>query len=269
MVASALLKSGAFLAIAAAILSASLPARAYRPFDGTDASVAAIGEFELEMGPAHYYATHGSHYLIAPSTILNLGLVRDLELVVDFKNYVGLDSVPGESRVRLLDTDVLLKWVFIRGFLQEERGMSAAVEAGPLTPEIQGQNRFGAQALFIFSHGWKTGAIHFNEEATYNRAGHLDLFSGIILEGSHARSVRPVMEVFVANDFGENAQKYSALVGVIYAAIEGFDLDMGLRVAREHDVAVGEVRLGFTWAFNIWEPSATKVASRPSRRRWM
>lgn len=43
--------------IAAALYS--LRAQAYRPFDGTDAEVAALGSFELEMGPAHWYTQAG------------------------------------------------------------------------------------------------------------------------------------------------------------------------------------------------------------------
>lgn len=263
------MKAGASLAIASAILLASLPARAYRPFDGTDADVADVGEFELELGPAHYYATRRAHYLIAPATVLNLGLVKNLELIVDFQNFVGLDSVPGESRVRLLDTDVFFKWVFRRGILQDQPGLSMALEAGPLVPEVQGQGGFGAQARFIFSHRWNGGAVHFNEQGAYNRAGNLDLFSSIIVEGSRELRVRPVMELFVENEFGENAQKYSALVGGIWQAAEGFDLDLGLRVARENDVPVSEIRLGFTWAFALWGEPSKRIAAYPMRRRFM
>src|ERR1700722_7896999 len=42
----------------------SAPAHAYRPFDGTDADVAETGDFELELGPAHWYSSAGSHYLL-------------------------------------------------------------------------------------------------------------------------------------------------------------------------------------------------------------
>jgi hypothetical protein len=259
------------LPFAAALLFVASPALAYRPFDGTDADVADVGEFELELGPAHYYATRGSRYLIAPATVLNLGLVRGLELVIDFKNFVGLDDVPDQARVRLLDTDVFLKWVIRRGVLQRERGLSVAIEAGPLTPEIQGQDRFGAQADVIISHQWKTGTIHFNEQAAYNRAGNLDLFSSIILEGPHEMTVRPVSEIFFENEFGEGigGKKYSALVGAIWAAHESIDFDFGMRLASENDVGVAEIRLGFTWVVDVWEPGATKKSAlHGPRRRW-
>src|SRR5215472_11484955 len=105
------------------------PARAYRPFDGTDADVADLGNFELELGPVQWYSQGPGHYLVAPATVLNLGFARGWELVGDFQNFVGLDPLPGEARVRLLDTDVLLKAVLVSGSLQGDGpGPSAAVE---------------------------------------------------------------------------------------------------------------------------------------------
>jgi hypothetical protein len=253
--------------LAAVVVLTSSQALAYRPFDGTDADVADVGEFELELGPAHYYSAGNAHYIIAPATVLNFGLTRGLELVIDFKNFVGIDSVPGESRVRLLDTDVFLKWVVRRGVLQDESGLSVAFEGGPLTPEIQGQGRFGAQLLNIISHRWNAGTIHFNNQVAYNRAGNIDLFDGLILEGPHELRVRPVAEFFVEHEFGENVQKYSALAGVIWAAAEGFDFDMGLRVANENDQRVAEVRLGFTWAVDMFGGGDGKRIATASRRR--
>src|SRR5579859_364445 len=96
------------IAIAVALVLTTVSARrayAYRPFDGTDADVAGLGEFELELGPVHWYSQAGNHYLIAPATVLNLGIFRGVELVVDFQNYVGLDEAPGHSRDELRDTD--------------------------------------------------------------------------------------------------------------------------------------------------------------------
>jgi hypothetical protein len=268
VLASPRVKAVVGFAAASAVVVASSTASAYRPFDGTDADVADVGEFELELGPAHYYATHGTHYVIAPATVLNLGLVKNVELVVDFKNFVGIDAVPGQSRVRVLDTDVFLKWVFRRGVLQDEKGLSMAVEAGPLTPEIQGLDHFGAQALFIFSHRWSGGTVHFNEQGAYTRSGNVDLFSSVILEGPHDQTIRPVMELFFEHEFGENVETYSALVGAIWAAAEGFDLDLALRAANEHGTSAGEVRLGFTWAVSLWDSPSKRVAGGPMRRAW-
>ena len=159
-------------------------------------------------------------------------------------------SVPDESRVRLLDTDLLLKWVLRRGELQEEHGPSIAIEAGVLTPEIAGQDRFGAQANLIISYRWTQGTVHFNEQVAYSRAGNIDLFGSVILEGSHELAVRPVAEIVAERELGETST-VTGLVGAIWSPSASLALDAGLRVGRIEDTRGAEVRLGFTWAFSV------------------
>ena len=122
------------LALFVAGMALATPALAYRPFDGTDGDVADVGEFELEMGPAQFLSSPEGRYLMAPATVLNLGVAPGLELVVDFKDFVGLQTVVGQPRMRLLDTDIFLKGILRRGTLQGESGVSMALEAGPLLP---------------------------------------------------------------------------------------------------------------------------------------
>ncbi len=240
------------LALGAAVAALALApdARAYRPFDGTDADVADPGEFELELGPAQFYGQGGRHFLVAPITVLNLGLIERFELVVDARQLVGLDDTGGEARVRLVDTDVLLKWVARPGTLQGKSGLSIAFEGGPLVPEIQGETSFGAHLDTIFSYRWSTGTVHFNEQVEYTRLGEPGFFSGIILEGPREQRVRPVSEVFV-----EGARKedlvLSGLVGAIWTVNESFSFDMGLRVGTVGGESAAEVRLGFTWGVPI------------------
>ncbi len=158
------------------------PAFAYRPFDGTDGDVANVGEFELEMGPAQYLSSSQGHYLLAPATVLNLGVAKGFELVVDFKNYLSLQSVPGEQRMRLGDTDVFLKGILRRGTLQGETGVSLALEAGPLLPEIGGSNGFGFEANLITSYRWDALSLHLNTAAALTRDHQADGFVSLILE---------------------------------------------------------------------------------------
>ena len=51
--------------------SSSVPALAYRPFDGTDAAVTDEGEMEIELGPAEYQREGSERTLIAPAVTLN------------------------------------------------------------------------------------------------------------------------------------------------------------------------------------------------------
>jgi hypothetical protein len=232
-------------------------ARAYRPFDGTDADVAETGDFELELGPVHWYSQQDAHYLIAPATVLNLGFVHRWELVVDFQNYVGIDQPPGEPRVRLLDTDVLVKTVLVEGSVQDAGpGPSVAAEFGPLVPNINGEDGFGASLDVIVSQHWRPLTLHLNNWIELDRGSlQPDYFEGLIIEGDQSRSLRPVSEWYVEHDFGANATTVSGLVGAIWRAREGLDLDVGLREADVNGERATEIRLGLTWAVGLWEPT--------------
>jgi hypothetical protein len=229
---------------------------AYRPFDGTDAAVADTGEFELELGPAHLYRLGTKQYTLMPATVLNLGLVRDLELVVDVKN-----SFVRAPKLQLVDDDVFLKYVLRRGVLQGGKGISIAAEGGPLTPETGGTKvRFGGQLNFIFSYRLPIGAIHLNETGAYSRQHNIDLTSGAILEGPDAWVVRPVLEVFYENQFHVGST-YSGLIGALWRAREEFVVDAGVRGASIQGTGALELRLGFTWAIPIWDPRPPVVES--------
>ena len=237
--------------VVVAELARSLPAYAYRPFDGTDADVANRGEFELELGPSHFYRVGEKNYLIAPATVLNLGVLPDTELVVDFDDFVALNPDPGAPRMQLLDTDVLLKHVFRDGVLQGRSGVSIAVEAGPLLPEINGTDAFGASLDCIVSYQWPAVTLHFNEWAQYTRAHNPLVFTGLIVEGPHEWAVRPVIELFYSHEWNAGDEA-SALVGAIWAVRESFALDTGVRGARVDGRDALEVRLGFTLAIPTW-----------------
>jgi hypothetical protein len=239
-------------------LCGARPAWAYRPFDGTDASVAEPGELEVEAGPSQFYRYGGHSYLVTPAGVLNLGFARDFEAIVDFSPFVALETVPGQRRVRLLGNDALVKWVLRHGVLQGERGISVAFEGGPLLPDVHGQNRFGAQARLIFSYAWPSFAVHFNEQADLGRSGNLALFSGVILEGPQRLMIRPVAELFVAKERRAGAA-YSALLGAIWPFSAAVTFDAGLRLAREDDAGAVEARLGLTWISSLWStPEAAK-----------
>ncbi|MGD0526326.1 MAG: hypothetical protein ABSE49_14335 [Polyangiaceae bacterium] len=232
-------------------------ALAYRPFDGTDADVAETGNFELELGPVHYYAQADRHYLIAPATVLNLGFLPRWELVVDFQNFVGIDTPSGQPRDQLLDTDILTKVVLVPGVLQE-RGShpSVALELGPLLPMVNGVESFGASADLIVSQRWSDFTIHSNSWFELTRGDlHLDWFEGVILEGAYERPARPVAELFVEHEFVANLTTWSALIGGIWRASDAVDLDVGLREANVGGDRATEVRLGLTWRLGLWEPS--------------
>ena len=73
--------------IAAAIIGICLfawsaPAAAYRPFDGTDAAVADVGELEIEFQPAGFIHTTSTTALAGPNAVVNYGFAQRWELVL-------------------------------------------------------------------------------------------------------------------------------------------------------------------------------------------
>ena len=236
-------------------------ALAYRPFDGTDADVAETGNFELELGPVHWYSQSERHYLISPATVLNLGFLPRWELVVDFQNFIALDAPPGQPRDQLLDTDVFTKVILLPGVLQGKgTGPSIAAELGPLLPNVNGVESFGASTDVIVSERWRGFTMHTNSWFELTRGDlHLDWFEGVILEGAFDQTVRPVGELFVEHEFVANVTTWSALAGAIWRAGDAVDLDVGLREARVGDERATEVRVGLTWRLGLWEPKESQA----------
>lgn len=238
-----------------ATLSMASEARAYRPFNGTDAAVSPVGTFELELGPVQFYRRGTSNYLIAPATVLNLGVASNLELVVDFDQVLASRPQADEARLSWNGTDALLKWVLRPGSLQGAEGISIALESGLLLPELHAESGFGAQANLILSQRGRLGTIHLNEEAALSRSGSVDLLSSVIVEAPETFVVRPVAEIFAEGELDTGAATYSALLGAIWSAAETINVDGAFRMAREDGARALEVRLGFTWARTLWSPS--------------
>jgi hypothetical protein len=71
------------LCITSALAVWSAPALAYRPFDGTDAAVAAPDEVEIELQPAGRLRDETGTSLIAPATVFNYGFSEGWEAVLE------------------------------------------------------------------------------------------------------------------------------------------------------------------------------------------
>lgn len=237
--------------LTAAVALLALPAFAYRPFDGTDGDVAEEGRFELELGPAQYVSRPDGRYLIAPATVLNFGFEEDTELVIDFKDFVAIDRTPG-PRMRLLETDIMLKRILRRGTLQGESGPSVAIEAGPLLPELNGTGGWGAEANLITSYRWNALSLHLNTAVALTREHDLDGFASLIIEGPRGWALRPVAEIYTERE--ANVERtYSALAGAIWQLTDGLAVDAAVRYAAQTQNNEVEFRFGLTWGIPIWE----------------
>lgn len=258
-------RSAVSIVLTSALLS-SKRADAYRPFDGTDADVTKPHMFELELGPVQYLREGDHNFLETPNLVLNYGVVPRLELVIDAESDVAVGPRgDGNPRYRFVGDDVLAKYVLREGMLQEKTGPSIATEGGVLVPEYHGDAAFGGSLDVITSFRCSWASLHWNEWFEYTREAHADLFSGIIAEGPHDWTVRPVAEAFYDKDFvaGETA---SLLLGAIWTLNDSLSFDAAVRGARTDDEYDAEVRLGLTWSVTIGggESSSTQGRALPT-----
>jgi hypothetical protein len=242
------------------VLGPSAAALAYRPFDGTDADVAELGVFELELGPIGYFRLRDTNYLITPGAVLNYGLLPRVEVVLQGFNYIQVGGALQQPRDQLLDTELSAKVVLREGCLQKQPGVSIATEIGLLLPNVNGANSVGSTAAGIVSQCFRNLTVHYNGQVGLDLEQALELFGSVILEGPSRWAVRPVAEFYGDTQVGgppitpgtvsslvAGATTYSALVGGIWRASGLLDIDAAARMASVSGFFNLEIRLGLTW----------------------
>jgi hypothetical protein len=234
-------------AIALSLAACSAPAWAYRPFDGTDAAVAAPGEIEIELQPAGRLREEGTTNLVAPATVFNYGLSEGWEAVLEGQGQTPLSP---QGPTSLTTAGAFLKHVLLPGSLQDKSGPSVATEFGVLLPDSAGNSGLGASLAGIVSQRWDWGTVHLNAETALTRDHHADLFLDGIIEGPSNWAVRPVAEVFYENEFGKS-ETISGLIGLIWRVRDNLSFDVGLRHALTNVHPVNELRAGLTFGFPL------------------
>ena len=141
---------------------------AYRPFDSTDAAVAAARQLEVEFGPVQFRRSNEEQTVIAPAYVLNFGFAKDWELVLEGRREHSLPPAD-DTRARFVGDALFLKGVLREGALQDKSGPSVAVEFGPLLPGLHDEQGWGASWVGIVSQRWSGGTIHFNLGAALTR----------------------------------------------------------------------------------------------------
>ena len=225
----------------------ALPAAAYRPFDGTDAAVADVGEVEIELQPAGLSRENSQNTLIAPFVVYNYGFAERWELVVQGQAETPLTTADPTS---LTNAGVFLKYVLQPGVLQEKSGPSIATEFGPLLPGINDELGVGFSWAGIVTQRWDWGTINYNVETNLTRDHHAELFLDAIIEGPFKWPIRPVAEIFYDNAFGV-AQEISGLIGAIWQVRDNLSFDVGLRHALINGRPLNELRAGVTFGFPL------------------
>jgi hypothetical protein len=229
-------------------LARTTPALAYRPFDGTDADVAAPREVELEAGPLGYEREENDRFLIGPALVLNYGLAPRFEAVLEGRQRRGLDHLR-ESQTE--DVALSLKSLLREGSLQDATGVSVALETSLLLPGTE--RRLGAHVASIFSWRWPMLTVHLNLGNDLLTSVRYAAIGSLILEGPDRWRVRPVAELLLERDFGgprlSSGLERSVLIGAILPCSDSWSFDLALRHAVLDEKQVDEARLGFTWSF--------------------
>jgi hypothetical protein len=239
------------------------PAAAYRPFDGTDAAVAALNEVEVELQPAGGLQTGSQSTLIAPAVVYNYGFAERWEVVL--QGQVETPLSPGGPS-SLAATGAFLTYVVQPGVLQNQSGVSIATEFGPLLPGINTDPGVGFSWAGIVSQRWDWGTAHFNVETNLTRDQHGEAFLDVILEGPSTWKVRPVFEVFYDKIWTQTETR-STLVGAIWQVENDLALDAAFRYALVNGRSVNEIRAGMTFAFKV-ESDKTPVKPGVTFGNW-
>jgi hypothetical protein len=252
--------AGAVIGICAICCSA--PAFAYRPFDGTDAAVADVGEVEIELQPVGAMRAGSTNKPISDG-VLNFGFADRWELVLQGTAQAPLDgggpfSVPDAA---------FLKYVVQPGVLQDKKGPSMAMEFGPLLPDVGGSG-VGFSWSGIVSQRWDWGTVHFNVETNLTQDQHGELFFDAIVEGPNNWKVRPVFEIY-SDSIINVSQTFSALAGAIWQVNDKLSFDVAFRYAFVDGRPVNELRAGMTFGFPLImsRPAATEMSSMAAMGR--
>jgi len=230
-------------------LGSSCEALAYRPFVGTDAAVADLGELETEFGPAEPMRAGSQRLLTSADTVFNLGIAEGWEAVLQGQAVTTLS--PGPVQTSLVGNEFSLKNVLRDGVLQEKDGPSIAIEFGPLLPGVNGEPGTGVSWGGIVSNRWGWLTAHVNAAVSVTRSHHADAFFGTIVEGPWDWPVRPVAEVFYEREWGV-AETVSGLAGAIWQVNDKLAFDIALRDARVNGHSVNELRAGVTFGPPLW-----------------
>ena len=226
------------------MLLAAKPAWCYRPYDSTDADVASEDELEVEFGFSQARSTDVEAR--GWGLVLNYGLGRDRELVLEgARKRTEESGFPAQTSFSGVALSV--KQVLRRGTLQEQSGVSVAVESGALIPASSDENNLGGECALIGSQALRMVTLHLNAAVAYGTSRTWGRSFGFIVEGADDWVVRPGLEILNDREEGEPSE-WSALVGLTWRASDRLAADLAYRHSIGSTDAFNEWRLGVTWS---------------------
>jgi hypothetical protein len=232
------------------------PALGYRPFVSTDAAVVDPGEVELELGYFNLERADKENVFVVPQVVVNYGISQDWEVVGEF----GVEKPP-DAAAKLVSPGLFLKGVLKEGVLQQQKGVSVAVEAGPLLPSAAPeQNGLGFEGIGILSGAVRRFTYHVNVGGGVDRQKtNPFVLWGVIGEISLLPSLRLVGEVS-GESIKEKIPDDSVLLGFIWQPpSSSVLLDGGVRKSLSTGAPDWLFTAGLTWSF----PLASTHGGRP------
>ncbi len=236
-----------WIAVILALFLLPSTAWGYRPFVSTDAAVADPQEVEIELGYFNLERTKDENTFRIPSLVLNYGLVKNLEIVGEFK----LEE--GNRDLNIVDPGVFLKAVIREGWLQEKDRLGIALEAGPLLPStVKGERGVGFEGIGIATGRFSWFTYHLNLGGGIQRnEGKPFAIWGVIGEFPIVRDFRLVAEVNGESTRGERANN-STLIGFIWKPTSAnVYLDAGVRRGLTDAAPEWQFSLGLTYGFPL------------------
>jgi len=225
-----------------------LDAWGYRPFVSTDAAVADPKEVEIELGYFNLQRAKRENTFSIPKLVLNYGLLRDVEIVGEFR----VERSP-TANWDVVDPGLFLKAVLKEGILQEKNGIGFAVEAGPLLPSTAKEERkFGFEGIGILSGQLAALTYHVNFGGGVDRA-ETNPFAvwGMILELPVVPKFRLVGEV-TGESIQSKKPNNSALFGFIWQPTSSnVFLDAGVRRGISRVAPDWQFTMGLTFGFSL------------------
>jgi len=245
------------LALGASVLAWSSAAFGYRPFVSTDAAVADPKEIEIELGYFTLERTRDENTFIIPRAVLNYGLFKNWEGVVEFAIQRA-----SEAELDIIDPAISLKGVLKEGVLQDKDGFGFAVEASALLPSTEkGERRFGFEGIGILTDTLGPFTFHLNGGVGIERStGDLVGIWGVIGELPLAKGVRLVGEINGEKPRRED-QRDSVLLGVIWQpwSERNLWLDAGIRRGLTSAAPDWQFTFGITFGFAASSPATSPV----------
>ena len=188
------------------------------------------------------------HRIFSPKVVLNYGVIHNFEIVGEFAV-----KESGHGSAALVDAALSVKAVVKEGVLQEKDGVSFAIEAGPLLPSTNKDEKgVGFEGIGILSGKLEPLTYHVNFGGGVDRA-HADPFAiwGLIAELPITPKLRLVGEINGENVRGSSPNN-SALLGVICRAPwQNLSLDAGLRRGISHAAPDWMFTSGLTFNFSL------------------